>query len=211
MEKLYIIDASKPYSGQIVNTMPFVEKGSKNGADILKKTYVHYSGATFEEYNNDHGGNLLALSWEEFNKTYHLPYLKSLQGPFEEVSEERFLFALECLPPVRWTRFIGGEYFFISEAQYSSIHSCYVRIGQKYYTALRCIATTTTKEIQTLMSVELKPAPPIAGYELTKWDQKGQQLATAAAYLERENLGYVENSNGHRYTLTEIKAALISN
>lgn len=141
MNYLYIIDPNN-FKGTILNTMPFVETGSRNGKDILNRTYVHYSdGVTFEEYNRRHGGNLIALTWEQFEKEFYNPHLKSLCSPFVETTEERFWDGLECLPPKRWTRFDGGEYFFVGECYTADLYTCYVRKGEKYYTALRSINT----------------------------------------------------------------------
>lgn len=141
MEMLYIINPAN-FDGQVLNTMPFVEKGAKHGQDILKSTYVHFKDETFEQYNKSHGGGLLALTWEEFNTGYYAPYLKTLQKSFVESSEEQFMDGLECLPPKRWTRFEGGEFFFVGECYTANLYTCFVRKGEKYYTALRAINTT---------------------------------------------------------------------
>lgn len=53
MERLYIVnkDTAK-FTGNVLNTMPFVEKGSKHGEDLLSHTYVDYTnGITFADYN----------------------------------------------------------------------------------------------------------------------------------------------------------------
>lgn len=127
---LYIIDP-KNYNGLIINTcrteVPF---------------YVDYMDkpTTLEDYKQMLGNdNLIALDWDTYYEEYYSMYLQSLQKPFVEITKEDWWDALECLPPMRWTRFDGGEYFFISEATTASLHSCYVRKGDRYYTALRDI------------------------------------------------------------------------
>jgi len=57
-----------------------------------------------------------------------------LNKPFQEITEKQYWEALECLPPVRWTRFTNSEFFFISEPDYMSIHAFYVKKKDKYYT-----------------------------------------------------------------------------
>lgn len=143
MERLYIIhkDPSQ-FKGHVLNTMPFVEIGMKNGQDILNHTYVDYTeGVTFAKYNEQHGGDLIAVCWEEFERDYYRPHLKSMQEEFKETTEERFIDALECLPPKRWTRENSKEFFFVGECFTADLYSAYVRLGNKYYTALRSIHT----------------------------------------------------------------------
>lgn len=110
---LYIVDADKAnFKGNVINTMPFVDINSKHGKDILNSTYVHYHDLTFAQYNEKHGGNLVALTWEGFERDFYSPYMKSLQCEFKETNEERFMDALECVPPKRWTREGQYEFFF---------------------------------------------------------------------------------------------------
>jgi hypothetical protein len=141
MDRLYIIDPNN-FKGTVLNTMPFVDTKTRHGADILQHTHVDYNGGTFAEYNAKHGGNLVALTWDEFEEQYYKPHLKSLQGPWEVTTEERFWDGLECLPPKKWTQFPGGEYFFVGECYTADLYTCYVRKGDEYYTALRSIHTS---------------------------------------------------------------------
>lgn len=142
MNFLYIIhkDPSK-FDGHALNTMPFVEKGTKHGEDILNSTYVHYKDITFKEYNEQNGGDLIALAWDEFNDQFYKPYLNRLCKPFKECTKEDFYNGLECLPPLKWTRFNGGEFFYVGERCTADLYTVHVRIGEKYYTALRSITT----------------------------------------------------------------------
>jgi len=133
MEYLYIINPEK-YNGNVLNTMPSVE------AEKINSTNVHYMGKTsFEQYNKENGGNLLALKFDDYFYKFRKPYENDLQGDFQEITEEQFFEGLECLPPVRWNRKKGFEYFYISEATTGSLHDLYVRKCKKYYSALRCI------------------------------------------------------------------------
>jgi len=50
---------------------------------------------------------------------------------------------------------------------------------------------------------------PTNGYILKLWDSYGYR-ATALAYMQRENLCFVENLNGSTYSLAQIKAAIIN-
>ncbi len=158
MKVLYIVnkDFSK-FKGNVINTMPFVEKEAKNGKDILNSTYVHYTdGKTFEQYNREHGGELVALTWDEFNTQFYSPYLNSMCEPFTETTEEQFFYGLECLPPKRWKTEGNKEVFFMGECYTADLYRAFVRIGDKYYTALRRISTPFEHlfNLQTLKSLQ---------------------------------------------------------
>jgi len=135
MNRLYIIDPAN-FSGQIVNSMTSLE-GVPQYVDYMDKP------TTFDEYKQQKGNeNLIALDWETFDKEYYTPFLKSLCTPFEETTEEKFWYGLECVPPKRWTQFKGGQFFFVGECYTDNLYRCYVRKGDKYYTALRPISTS---------------------------------------------------------------------
>jgi hypothetical protein len=140
---LFIINPEN-YKGSIENTMPDVPP------KMVPHTYVHYSDETFQQYNERHGGGLIALGWEEYYEKYYKPHLNNLCTPFVETTEERFWDGLECLPPKRWTNFDGGEYFFVGECFTDTLYTCYVRKGDKYYTALRDIYTSHENLIELL-------------------------------------------------------------
>lgn len=50
---------------------------------------------------------------------------------------------------------------------------------------------------------------PATGYTLPLWNLRGQYRATAIAYMQRENVDSVENSNGKFYTLNMLINATI--
>jgi hypothetical protein len=153
METLYIVHADKSkFKGNVLNTMPFVDRNTKHGEDIFNSTYVHYYDLTFAQYNEKEGGDLVALDWDTFERDYYSPFMKSLQGEFTERNEDIFIDALECLPPKRWTRENGQEFFFVGECYTGNLYSCHVRKGDKYYSALRSI-NTPKEDIFSLKSV----------------------------------------------------------
>ena len=123
----YILNTAEPFKGHVLNT--------------ISNTLVDYTGETFEEYNAKHGGNLVVLTWEELESKYLKPWLKEMQGAWKETTEERFWYGLECVPPKLWRQFENGETFFVGECYTHNLYTCYVRKGEKYYTALRVINT----------------------------------------------------------------------
>lgn len=140
-ERLYIIDPTN-FKGSVVNTM-----SAPPGAT---PTHVDYMGkpTTFEEYKKEKGNeNLIALTWEDFERDYYKPYLDGLQKPFKEITEENWNEMLEVLPPQRWTKIDGGSFFFIEEATTANLHDCFVAYKGKHYSALRPIRIKTEELI----------------------------------------------------------------
>lgn len=136
MKTLYIIDPNN-YKGQIINTMTSID-GTPEYVDYMKEA------TTFEQYKKLKGNDdLVALEWEVFEKEYRIPYLNSLCKPFKECTEAYFWNALECVPPKRWTqnKALDTEFFFLGECTTDDLYDCYVRKGEKYYSALRSIST----------------------------------------------------------------------
>ena len=144
MEMLYILNPEN-FDGSILNTMPIVDVNTKHGKHLLDHTLVHYSGGTFEEYNKKNGGNLIAITWDEFNDKFYAPHLKELQQPFEEITEERYYDLLECVPPKKWHNLNDNlNVFFVGECYTANIYRCCIKEKStgKFYSAYRAINTT---------------------------------------------------------------------
>jgi len=131
-ESLYIIDPTN-FRGHVINSMTAPKGTTPEYVDYME------TPTTFEEYKKQKcNENLVALTWEDFNKNYYEPYLENLQGPWKEISEERWDDMLNVLPPMRWTHFGNKDsFFFISEAYTAHLNSCFVKYKGKYYEALR--------------------------------------------------------------------------
>ena len=134
MEIKYIIDPTN-FKGSVEVTMSSNE-GEPRLVDYMEKE------TTLEEYKAIKGKeNLIAMGWEELESKFISPYLKSIQYPFLPCLEKNFIDALECLPPKKWTRKEGAEFFFIGEPTTFNLHQCYVRKGNEFFTALRDLFT----------------------------------------------------------------------
>ena len=131
MEHYYIIDTKQAFTGNCLNTMPFVDH------DKISTTPVHYSEKTFAEYNQEKGGGLVALDWGQVYEQYFKPYNESLQKTFSEITEESFNDSFNCLPPMRYTRINEGFLFFVSECYTADLYLCCINYKDKYYSALR--------------------------------------------------------------------------
>jgi hypothetical protein len=84
----------------------------------------------------------IGLTWNQFYDRFYEPYLKSIQKPFKQTTEDDFYEMLEVLPPKRWTRDEkGNQFFFAGECTTADLYSCYVKLNGTYYCALRSIHT----------------------------------------------------------------------
>lgn len=111
----------------------------------------HYTDKTIKEMQQEYESELITITDEELNLVIK-EYENSLQNDWQEISEEDYYDMLECLPPMNWRTITPGvNVFCISEGYYGSLHSHYLKLsnkeGVKYYSALRCIYTTTNEQI----------------------------------------------------------------
>ena len=51
----------------------------------------------------------------------------------KQITEERFWYLLEVLPPCKWTRLHGSESFYVSEAETEDLHTWCLRIAGGYF------------------------------------------------------------------------------
>lgn len=129
-EILYVIDPSS-FDGSLLAT-------AKDVDGVIWMDYSLLSPCTLDEYKIKKGmPNLVALSWNEFDCKYYQPYLDSLCKPLREITEEDWWEAFECLPPMRYTNFDDGSYFFVSECYTADLYAFYVKLDGKHYYGLR--------------------------------------------------------------------------
>lgn len=156
METTYIYQ--EPFIGRIINTMHngnvdyTGERTTKDyiderGSQVHEISYLN--PLNFEQYNEQHGGNLKTASEEEIAKLFEEHEQKNILSFFTEITEERYDNLLECLPPKRWHKHKGLEIFFMAECYTGNIYSCCIFNPEtkKYYSALRRI-TETSDELE---------------------------------------------------------------
>ncbi len=150
--KLYIIDTNKPFSGSVENT-------------ITRPPFVDYTdGEKWGEYKEGKEQNDTALNLELFTYTQLKPmidnYHNRLITQWAEVTEGRYSYGLECMPPLKWHSLKGGiSIFYICEAYTDNIHTAYIQandgIKTKYYSAMRRLSETDESLLNSfLTSVE---------------------------------------------------------
>ena len=69
-------------------------------------------------------------AWKAIDETALAKYRKDVS----EITEARFMDALNVLPPVGWTTRQGVESFKISERLWGNITDIYARLGDRYFT-----------------------------------------------------------------------------
>lgn len=149
MNNLYIINPEN-FNGSVLNTMPFVTPEKINESLIeynvdfshIENGKTVYENTTFAQYNARYGGKLIAIPWPQFKDEFYSPFLKSLQKPFEEITEDKFMFLLECVPPKKWHDINKTlNMFFVGECDTANLYTCCIfdKKAKKYYSALRPI------------------------------------------------------------------------
>lgn len=117
----------------------FFDKSANRTIDFCKPgtSMAAFSGETIEQYRQRTGHDAEILDREEAMTRA----ANAAQTPWQEISEKAWWSALECMPPLKWDRLGGAESFFISEAYTADVHSCYIKMGGRFYTARRRVGT----------------------------------------------------------------------
>jgi len=129
----WIINGSKPFQGW---TQSYIKEDG----------LVAYTNKTFKEYNKEKGGVMKVITNTELNSLLKT-HKKNMITDWVEVTENRYWEMLEVLPPV-----YRGVAFFVSEATYDTIHSCFIKYNGKFYESLRCIKNTEKTLIKSLIN-----------------------------------------------------------
>ncbi len=89
----------------------------------------YYSRQTLEEIRADYPDAVYML-FDEAIKTMYNAHKTNV----EEITEEKYFYALEVLPPAGWINGDDCETFKMSEHICGNITDIYARIGQRYFT-----------------------------------------------------------------------------
>jgi len=90
--------------------------------------WVSQTGKTLSEMAGDHPGVTLCTEESALDQIEAL----TKRAPIL-ISAERFMEALECLPPVNWVREGSTQSFKMSERINGRVTSIYVRLGSEYF------------------------------------------------------------------------------
>ena len=118
------------------------KRGLSAGYSIATNGTNPYTGKTVEEYRAE---GYAILTEEEFNAIVKAAD-DALCGDWKEETAEQYEYALNVLPPMRWTD--GG--FFVGEAETDNIHAFHQRMNGKYYTSLQRTSTPRRDILESL-------------------------------------------------------------
>ena len=138
--RLYIIDGSKPFTGNVVNTMTCLkEYGIPQFVDYVEKN------TTFEDYKKQKGNENLKIITDKELDYLLKEHRKNLFDKWTEITEDKYNDLLECVPPLRWRDIDKGiNVFAVGECYTMDLytHCIHDRVKNKYYSALRPIGST---------------------------------------------------------------------
>lgn len=114
--------------------MCFYQPGSTSIIDLARpdgRSQVY--GETLAEIQARHPGAQYIPYAEASTQAHAELATKYCLGIPTEITKDRWMYALEVLPPCRWTRDKDGERFYVSELIYCNVASWYVRIGRRFF------------------------------------------------------------------------------
>ena len=127
-----------------------MEKAIYKHGETHLQTTVHNGLCAFTAWQNPTGNDYTISEYLDILGTGHvcIPMDEAMDlidiamkdkyiGPWEEITEEQWTDALECLPPCRWMTVDGVNFFQMSERMCGSITGTYARYFGKCYTAFR--------------------------------------------------------------------------
>jgi hypothetical protein len=135
----------------IINPSTFPTDGEVTSFINEDNLVAYTSGLTFAQYNERAGGNLILLDGQTLQDEWLIPYLKSRETDWQEVTEGCYYKMLNVMPPARFETYGEYEIFMVGEAWSHNIHSCYIWKNGKYYNALRMMSRSSESIYRSLI------------------------------------------------------------
>jgi hypothetical protein len=135
----------------IINPSTFPTDGEVTSFINEDNLVAYTSGLTFAQYNERAGGNLILLDGQTLQDEWLIPYLKSRETDWQEVTEDCYYKMLNVMPPARFETYGEYEIFMVGEALSHNIHSCYIWKNGKYYNALRMMSRSSESIYRSLI------------------------------------------------------------
>ena len=105
-----------------------------------------YSGETLEEIRKRYPDAVVA-EWQ----TVYRDIEESARSAPIEITEHRWMYALEVLPPCRWTQGNGCSSFHVSELVVGNIGNIYVRLGKRYFEFADRVTLTHDQRVEAVL------------------------------------------------------------
>jgi hypothetical protein len=133
--ELVLIDPLN-FKGSIISTVRNgrVDYTNRGNGNLLLEDYLRERKITSFEL----------ITWEVFTQKYSDPFLLSLQGAWKEISEEKYWYLLDCLPPKRWKDLSERvNLFFVGECYTATLYTACIhdKATDRFYSALWSICT----------------------------------------------------------------------
>ena len=121
------------------------------GADGVFRTQCE--GLTFKEYVERGKWDCVCITLDKAVELIEELNTKQFIKPFHEISEEKYMEMLECLPPEKWQTVDGVNIFRMSEYTTGIITGHYASYEGKYYTAERRTTTPYAEIAKEIKSI----------------------------------------------------------
>lgn len=137
------------FVAQYGNTFTIVDKAAWDGTQYKTAIYGHTLDVLRKREENrpigtDANGNTTfekvqpykdakIMEWDEAYPIYEAAQKAKYIGAVQQVTQHRFTYLLEVLPPTKWVRRSGQESFMMSEFLTGNITTIVVRLGTDYY------------------------------------------------------------------------------
>ena len=116
---------------------------------MIENKVAYSGGLTFPEYNKKHDYKFKLITDRELDNLLEV-YTNGLVSDWVEISESRYYEMLEVLPPV-----YRGMFFFSSEATYSVVHSCFLKLNGKFYESSQKITSNESELMNSFVNQKL--------------------------------------------------------
>jgi hypothetical protein len=135
------------------------KKGEPHAEDFIVDGKTSVYRIPVEEYMQDNPG-LVLISWDEFLEVTEKIENEKFLTDWEEITEEQYTQALECLPPEKWLRYGLWSFFRMSERMISNITAHYALYNSptctRFFTAHRRTSQDYQEMIQEIRNQLLK-------------------------------------------------------
>jgi hypothetical protein len=131
------------------NTATLYAEGETYCIDFIAQTGKTCStNQTVKEIRNRYPEKKIeVLPYKEVIRRIEALTLEKLTGPIQEITEEDFEFALNCLPPEKWEQHGDWNAFRMSEYLIGSITMHYIQVKNKFFKAQRKTGKDTYLQI----------------------------------------------------------------
>ncbi len=124
--------------------------GETNIVTSIHKGKCIYSGKTLQHYLDQ---GCILCTWDEALESIRPLEESKYVTKFIEITEEAYWYALEVLPPERWSRCYNAEFFRMSEYLTSNITQHFVHYKKRYFSAHKRTVATERQNLDEILKL----------------------------------------------------------